>query len=306
MFRTPYETTACSSYPLREIVSSLQHALANGELGTAKTLKNAPVEDLREVPPHNKSTTPFSHPVVFEDVSGNTRFAIDTRPFVSQMRADDSIRINAPGEYQFMVLRGMLTMGWARGEMADFASFGDIAPRVFIRLVAESLVRRLSLTPESQMQLSIIVGFYYFSLFEDKPKFDERDTIKVATRISRVTAIKVDQILSVIEPLDVIKNLDGLCQTIKSVLTTPRAELLTPLLIVSSTSGQWFGAASREIMAAALEYPPYLFAMIYLSVNDRGYRNAPLTKLVESVNRNNLGKDFSLNLTAYLESFTHV
>ena len=59
-------------------------------------------------------------------------------------------------------------------------------------------------------------------------------------------------------------------------------------------------------MAVALEYPPYLYALIYLSVNDRSFRNAYFAKLVEGVAKGSTGKDFSNNLVAYLEALSNV
>lgn len=305
MFKYPYETTPCSSYQLKEIVSSLQHAVVNGELGTAKTLKNTPVEGLREVPPYLKAVPPFSHPLAF-DHFGKQQLVIDVRPFVSQLRSDNSIRITNPGEYQFMVLRGMLTQGWARGDQSDFATFGDIAPRVFIRLLSEGIMRRLSLSPMNQQDLAIVTGYYFFCMFKSDDHFEDREVLKIAARISRITAINVEKILQVIEPLSVLKNVHDYCNTIKVAIDSPRTQDINPGMLYAIVGGAWFGAAAREIMAVAIEYPPYLYALIYLSVNDRGFRNAYFSKLVEAVAKGNSGKDFSNNLVAYLETLTHV
>ena len=303
MFKYPYETTPCSSYQLKEIVSSLQRAIVNGELGTAKTLKNVPVEGLREVPPYSKAIQPFSHPISFDHL-GKQEFVIDTRPFTTATR-DLEVKISNATEYQFMVLRGRLTMSWVKDGPQAFLNMGDLPARVFTRLLSEGIVRRMGLTPMDQMSLAIVTAYYFFCQFAPEDK-EQGQVLRTAARIARITAAPVDKVLATIEELPYLNNVVEYCNILEQVVGTPRLNKFSAGMLYSIVGGSWFGAASREVVAVALEYPPYLYAMLYMALNDRGYHSSYFTKLTESVNKGSAGKDFSYSLAHYLENFSNV
>lgn len=262
------------------------------------------MEDVREVPPYLKAIAPFSHPLNVETRTGSF-IAIDTRPFTRQNR-EGVISITSPTEYQFMVLRGFLTKLWARGGQSEFLTIGEIVPKVFIRLLSENIVRRMGLTPMDQQKLVIVTGLFYFSLFTDEDEFSEQDRLRIATRIGRSALIPVDRVLEVIEGLPVLKTVFDYCETVKKVVQTPRLEQFNPGLLYASLGGVWFGAAAREVVAVSIEYPPTFIAMVYMALTDRTYHSAMFTKLVHSVEKNNSGRDFLVNLRGYLEANPHV
>lgn len=304
MFMHPYETTPCSSYVLKDIVSALQHALANGELRPAKTLKNHVVEDIYEVPPYGKAVPPFSHPISFSHHKG-TAWALDTRAFVRELRTGDQKIVN-PTEYQFLLLRGMMTKRWAEGESSEFLSVADLPARVFIRLLSEGIVRRLGLSPMDQQTLVVVTGFYFFSTFYPEVKFEEDELLKIATRITRLTAVPVTRVLEILDPLPKPKDVYDYCNLLKTAVGSSRLDKFTPGLLYAIVGGCWYGAAAREVVAVSLEYPPTFFAMLYMALTDRSYRTAYFTKMVISVDKGGAGKSFLTAMTRYLEADTHV
>lgn len=307
MFKTPYDTTACSSYVLKDIVSALQHAMVDGQLRAAQTLKNnTPIEGMYEVPSYVKSVPAFSHPVVFEHF-GQKLFVVDTRPFVRDGR-DGEMKVTNASEYKFMVLRGLLTKAWVEGSADDFVAMGDLPVQAFIRLVSENIVRRFGLDPMSQQIAAVITGLYYYSLFIPAgDDFGGDQLLKVASKIARVTRIPVQRVLEILEadpdaPLTKINDLASYCQELRRAVNSPRLNNFNPGLLISAVSGVWYGAAAREVVAVAMEYPPTFFAMVYSALTDRSYHGAYFSKLVAEIDRKGGGKEFQANLVSFLEA----
>lgn len=300
MFKLPYHTTAGSSVILKETIKHLQQAIVNKELIVPNTLKKTPVTGLREVPPYLKAIPAFSHPLVFEHFN-EMQYVIDARTYTSAQR-DNTVRVTSPAEYQLLLYRAMLVRGWFQGDADELLSFADLPARVFIRLVSEAIVRRMHLSPLDQMSITVITAYFFFCQFTAKEQYEEQEVIRIATRISRLTAVPVEKILSILDGLPVIQNLYEFCAALKSKNESSRLESLNPGLLVAITTGSWYGASGREMVAVALEYPPYLFALVHAALNERGYQKTGLGMIVETVDKGGMGKDFTARFIQYLKS----
>jgi hypothetical protein len=311
MFLLPYQTTPCSAYVLTGIVSALQHAAIDGQLVAAQTGKNVPIEGLFVVPPYVKAVAPFAHPLRIE-VSGKSMLVLDARAFTREDRINDQLRITNPNEYEFLTLRGRLTQAWTQGYESDLQSVGVIVPQVYTRLISEGIVRRLGLNPMDQQYLAVVTAFYYACLFTDEASLQEHDVAKYAARISRITNINTIAVLQILDQLKgedqelrVLSNIESLVEAIRKVGSSPRLEALNAGLLIQAVGGVWFGANAREMVAVSLEYPPYFIALIYMALTDRTFHGAPLSKLVEQLNKRDAGKDFVRNLANFLEMTSH-
>lgn len=311
MFQLPYQTTPCTGYVLTGIVAALQHAAIDGQLVAAHTGKNVPVEGLFVVPPYLKSAAPFAHPIRIE-ASGKPLLVLDARAFTREDRVNTELRITNPNEYEFLVLRGRLVQAWLDGYAADLQSVGLIVPQTYTRLISEAIVRRLGLSAMDQQYLAALTAFYYACQFTDQQTLDETETAKYAARISRITNINTVAVLQILDQLKgndphlrVLTNLDSFIGAIRTVGSSPRLEALNVGLLVQAVGGVWFGASAREIVAVSLEYPPYFIALIYAALTDRTFHGAPLSKLVEQLNKRDAGKDFVRNLANFLEMTSH-
>lgn len=315
MFNYPYDTTAGSAYVLKDIVSALQHAAIDGQLLTAHTGKNIPIEGLFEVPPYLKSVGQFAHPLAFER-GGKTQIAIDTRPFTRLDRDGHTVHTSAPSDRAFAILRGRLTQAWTQHRYADMAVLGDIAPTVFFRLLSEGIVRRLGLSPMDQQGLVVLACYFYFGQFEQRTELTERDVLKFAQRISRLSAINVERVLQVLDGLivetddgpktyPVLQNLDAFVKACQKTSSNPRMQTLNTGLLMASVVGGWYGPAAREVMAIGLEYPPIWIALVYTALQDRSFNGAQFTKLVQQCDKRDMGKQFAFNVAAFLEVTAH-
>lgn len=305
MFKLPYETTPGSNYSIKDIQTALTHALINSEINLAETLSGKAIDKLYAVPPYLKTFPSFSHPICFER-NNEILFAIDIRPFTRALR-EGGTKIIASTEYQFLIIRALLTMSWAKGSFTDFSTMGDIAPRVYIRFLSEAIIRRLGLAPTEQMTISIITGLFFFSLFEEKEGlFNQATSLKIGTRIARVTAIPLTKVLEVIDNVPRLNNISDYILALKENLNSNRLEFFNEGLLYSMVSGGWFGSNSREIVAVSLEHIPTFYAMLYMAITDRSYHSSYFSKMVESVSKSTHSKDFTNNLIGHLEAEFHV
>lgn len=301
MFNHTYETTACSAYSLRDIVTSLQKAKINGELEKATTSKGHPLKDVLYVTPYSRAIPPFHHPVEIEDNRGNKFLVVDQRPNMSQAR-DGTVRVSQSSNFEFMNLRAAIEWLWVNGFSNDLQLLGQIPFRSFSRLVSENIVRRLGLPADAQQKIAALTGYYYQCLFLEQETLSEDDKLKMALRVRNYLGIPVEITLPLIESLGVLKDLQSYCDAVISTIENPRLNSLNPAFMISISAGVWFGPAAKEIVAAALEYPPAFLALIFTALNDRTMHGAQLTKLVDSIAKPNTAQEFNNGMKAYLEN----
>lgn len=306
MFLTPYQTSACSSYDVKGIQSALQRADVHGDLAPAATLKGTVLEGVFIVPPYVKDIKPFTMPLEFHSTKG-TAVAVDVRG-VTKLTGERNFKIIVGGEYEGAILRAGLTKAWLDGGATDMRRFNDISARVFIRLLSESLVRRLNLSPSDQQAVTVVCGLFYYSNFiandqierNDSLVRDEKDRIAVAVaRLTRINPQTVSDFLSGDVPM--ITNLDSFCDALRFVVDSPRLQNVDGAFVMTLMGGYWYGGNARQLMACALEYPPVWLALIYQALNDRSFRSTQLSKMADVENRNNSGAQFIRDVASYLE-----
>lgn len=306
MFLTPYQTTACSAtVGLPQIQSALQRAEVHDDLVPAATLKGTVLEGVVLVPPYVKDIKPFTMPLDFDTPKGK-KVAVDVRGLL-KMTGERSFKIIAPGEYEGAVLRAALAYQWMDGAATDFRNFGDIAARVFIRLLSETIVRRLNLSPFEQQAVVVTSGLFYYSNFLPAPAGDahlsEAEKERIAVAVARLTRISPQTVINFMEgDLPRITDLDSYCDALRFIVKSPRLEKVDAAFIMTLMGGYWYGGNARQLMAVALEYPPTWIGLVYQALNDRSFHGAGLTKMVEAENRGNSGAQFIRDVASYLEN----
>lgn len=308
MFHSPYDTAAClATVGLPAIQSALQRAFVHGDLKPAVMLKGQTLKGVYIVPPYVKDIKLFSMPLTFETSQGETLVAVDVRGS-TKATSDSSMKIVDGGQYEGALLRGGLTYLWINGGAADMRRWNDIAARVFIRLLCETIVRQLNLNSADQQAIYVTCGYFYFVNFIDYNEIaenpaklqDEKDRITVT--VSRMTRISPQRVADLMDKATTIpSSLDKFCDTLREVVENPRLERLSGAMIMTLMGGFWYGGEARRLMATALEYPPVWLSLIYQALLDRNYHGSQLSKMVESENRNNAGTQFIREMSSFLE-----
>ncbi len=300
MFNHTYETTACSSYVLRDIRTSPIRAKINGEMKKVTTSKGLPLKDVFLVSPYSKAIPPFHHPVLVEPESGKPFIVVDQRPNAVVSR-DGTTKVSQTSGYDFLNLRAALEWLWMNGYYDDLSLLGAIPHRAYARLVSENLTRRLGLTADVQQKLAALSGYYYQCLFKPSAVVNEDTQLSMAVRNRNYQAIPVEVTLPLIQQLPILTDLDSFCEAVIQTIPNPRLTKLNPAFMISISAGVWFGNAAKEVVAAALEYPPAFLAMVFTALNDRTMHGAQFSKLIDQIAKPNTANDFNTSIRAYLE-----
>lgn len=305
MFLHSYQTTPCAAYNLSKTISAVQRVAIAGDLMTVTdlasgTFKEGTLSQLYAVTPKNSEIPPFEHPLVVTDHHGQGEkpiIVLDLRPHTRQQR-DGSIVAATRSGMDFDVLRGALQRDWMNLTPSDFLALGDFPITVYTRWVADNVTRRLGLDAASQVDLTVLTGYFFLWLFRDeKDGIDNSEKVKLATRVARSTYIPVEKCLEIIEPLEVaLVDAGTFVETAKEVVLSARMNQFSLGLLYSILSGGWFGANAHSVLAVALEHPPTFYALIYTALNDRSYRRSLFARLVEQLDKRDAGKTFSYNL----------
>ena len=287
MLKSPYQTFSCSTYILDKITSDIQKELAVDPWSWSAGANNQiglPVIQLfaneRFNPP------PFAHPLDVVRPAANRgeleqkTVVIDCRPFTKATRFNELVVTNHP-EMNLARRRAILHSIWVTSDDYLLRNTMNSLMPIFASWISESLVKRLDMDALSQLKLANIAAWWFWCQCNNKTDLNEGTRNKVYRMVSDATRASFD---SVEEDLDGIEYFDDIvtfCNETKERLNKPSIKHLDPGALIQLTTGVWMGVHAREIMAVAVEYPPYLAAVVYSALHERGMRSAQFTKLVQ-------------------------
>lgn len=286
MYLSPYATTAGShAKGLPKIEAALQQALIEGSLsGIAHT------PDLLVVPDNSvytESIPPFNHP--FEIAKG--KVVIDLRPFQNRIIKDASNVVTIPeGGFATLLLKqGLLQLVWAESP-GLLSGLSDVPFAVYAAWIAGTLSRRLNLPLTTEQDVVAITAWFHLCQYAEYPTqtiddIHSTELLRTATRISRMTYVKVERVLELIELVGYVRTLNEYIEGVRK-LEDRRVMALNTTLFFNLLAGSWFGGpAAREITAISVEYPPYFIAMFHTAINEKMYRKTPINELALRYNR---------------------
>lgn len=299
MFNQVYDTIAGRAFSTKEVIRAIQKAQAIDELSPASMTSGRQLPGVFELTPYSKDVPPFHHPLIFEGIHGEALIAIDQRPNMALTR-EGSSTVKTPYAYDFLALRAWLQRLWLDGKREEMRQLGEIPLRVYTRWLSESIARRLGLQPWDQVALSCFAIYFYLCQFDHWAEVDEEERLKMAVAARNALKIPTEEFLKHTDGLPPLTTLEQFCDAVKQRIENPRLEALVPGFIVTVCSNVWFGNASREVAASALEFPPSFLAMLSASLRDRTMHGAPFSKLVATVAKPNTATDFLRSFTALI------
>lgn len=290
MFISPYHTTACRNHRMDDIHRELTNLFLQDELrheGGRVYL----------VGDEHTQLKPFAHPIVMANPRNRRDMIVvaDARAVARVSRETGELK--GGSDFEYLKLRcQLMDLAWIDGNSNDLLNAGDFQVRVYSRLMAENLGRRMNLSLETQGTVQVIAAMFYITLFYDELPEDEEFLLKSAKRISRSVGIPVPTVLELIENIPVMNDLTAFTETLISHGNSVRLEKLKPGFLYTMLGGIWFGAHNVETVAVAMEHPD-LCAMLQLVVSDRSYRKSILGQLIQRIDRRNeMGETFSYHL----------
>lgn len=295
MYPTPFDTTACRSYNTDAIAKGIKLAMVEDNILTSLQTGGGGrhVNGLFGIRPGDEDTPTFSHPFYYKDGEMEVIF-IDTRPFL-RLNRDRSIGFTNASEYDFQLSRGILTHHWLARDPMDLANLGELAPLVFCRWLTEAIVRKLGLTPSEQVQVTTVTLFYWYSLFRDGEEFEDREKLRIVTKLTQISNIPATLSMPVADQVEYMDGLASYIDTLKGVIDNPRIGSLNVALLFAILGGSWFGFNVKETIAVATEHPPTFVAIIAAALDNRSYRKSTIGRLVYDNDKRDRGKIFTRN-----------
>lgn len=307
MINDPYSTTPCKDYQIQDIkrvISNYKAIFGVGDRSQISYIDKKNTQCL-SLEPGTADIPPFAHPLRL----GDEKTRKEDVQYIVDMR--NCLRLNRDGEsvvsdqlaHGINSLRCRLQAIWDLEDPDLLMNTGLFQVTIFSRWIAQLIVQRFGLDPEGQARVTALAAFHYLCMYREAPVSDEmeyEETLKMATIINRATMIPADMVLSLIENLQATSTANDFISILKEHGGSVRLEQLNLGLLYTVTGGSWFGSNARELLAVALEHPPTFLAVLYTALNERGYRNSGLGKLVIQYDKHDAAKSFNINLVNLL------
>lgn len=303
MYKSAYETTPCRDHVMNKIVVALQKYYAIYGIGLESQLRplvhprtEEEIDTILVLQPGPADIPPFAHPLRVE-LNDRQLIIIDARNFM-RMQPNGQAIVSANLDYNTLRNRALLEAAGDRVGSDALLALNNLHITVFIRWVADAVGRRLGLAPEIQIRLTILTGLYYLSLFvndgELMLELDEKTKLQIATKISRASYISVEEVLKTLDEVGEIRtDIYGFVDALKKHGSSSRFDNLTIALLYNIMyAGSWFGSNRNELVSVALEQPATYLAMLSMAIQERGYKDTALGKLVKTYDRQDAGKQF--------------
>lgn len=308
IYKTPYDTTACRGY--KTIVEKVQTAIQTLVIQGNHLFvdKEDKVIYVRGGPNVDPLVPAFAHPVAITlpkiswDPAGDY-VAQDVRPLVKFNPMDESVYIRNQSEYNAAIVRSKLMTLWITGGVDMVKSASDLPLMVYTNWVAEAVAKRMSLDPRDQLSLGILAGVFYLCLFKDDIDGDDPSWKSyLSSKIARALNYRGDAVHAVVQEYSSINSVSELCEAAKQFTQSVRLSDLNAATLFAIVGGYWYGHNGREIICTALEHPPSFMALLFQGLNDRGFRNTNLTKILDRPSYKKHAGQYNLQVVGLLES----
>lgn len=309
MFYSPYATTNGSLHNLSKLQKQLEVSKATGLLTPCR---HPEVNRLFFIlpSPETKTIPQAQLPVTMVDSHRKEEWYVvaDLRPYVSYLqRSIDSngqFKVPDQGPVALLFKQALLQMIWQKGESGRLFSATDFPILIYATWISEALQRHFGLNPHVQSEVRALAGWFYMCLFfdaVDKAELESEMSSKII-KLARVLQIDVSSIHELIKRVGYLANLSELIAAIKE-LGDPRASQLNPGVFFTVLSRGWFGHANDPYMvSAALEFPPFFMAYVYVAATETNFKNQPIASTALRFNRNNRLEEYRRVMDGFFQS----
>lgn len=303
IYRTSYDTSACSGFIVKNIEDQLDVGLRSGAFATRYIKLEDHGEEfkihlLQGGIPAADIIPSFKHPMLIkgfdldEHHKPKMEFVIDVRPFGYWYAPNEKYIVRKRPEFMWDIKRMLLNQVWLtqRPEILRDVSF--IPASVYASLISEATAKRFALDNAEQITISVLACYFYYGLFTDDLEFDEVETNKVAGMIARATNVPADKVFSIIDGLKVMDSLEELCEACKEKTGSVALTGFNIGVLIAITAGNWFGTNSRENLAVALEHPPTWIMIVAASLDESTYKRSVIAKISERYDKKGAAANF--------------
>lgn len=216
----------------------------------------------------------------------------DARSFMGKNRSTGVMHVANTMEFEFLQARVGLGTLWLTDGPQMLRFLSPMIQSIFASWLSENITRRFALDMGQQMRLQVLAGWFYQCLFTEEEEYDNTMINRMAVPLAKAVKAPVSEATSILTQIGHITSVDDFVNKVRIVLDNPRLENFNSGVLATIISGTWFGVGGKEVACAALEHPPTFMAMVYIGLAQRGFKNAPLTNIIERYKGPKGGDDF--------------
>ncbi len=303
IFKTSYNTTACSGFRTKETIDKLKIASMSNSLKIVNiTLDNFETPVILNIVEggnsHSDVVPYFNHPIFM--VNNDSGVMVDVRCFGKWNSQQGEFTVRNRPEHEWNIMRSVLNCVWVNERTEILRDVSIIPASVYAALISECVARKYALDAAEQINISIVSCYYYYCLFTDEKHFNDSDKNRLAGAIARATKIPADKVFKVIDDLVVLNSLDELCEAIKTKTDSVRLDDFNVGVLIAIASGNWFGNNARENLATGLEHIPTWLMICYAALNEATFKRSVLAKLVDRFAKGGAGSNFVKSIDTIL------
>lgn len=285
MKSSPYQTFTCTGYELEKIVQETQLELTVDRHSSITSFGNTIGTGVCGLFSNlTFNPKPFAHPIdIYEKAHENTDkniVLIDVRPFTKQSRVS-LFDVTKNVEYDLARRRGILHAIWATSDRYLLQNVCGPLMQIYSAWISESISRHLNIDSFTQLKIANIAAWWWWCQCNAEEDLTDVRRARIYKEIADATRSSYDTVSADLEGLEYFDDLEVFCNEVKERTGGTRIKHLDPASVVQLSTGCWMGTWAREIMAVSIEYPPYLVAVVYTAIHERGTRAAPFSKLVQ-------------------------
>jgi hypothetical protein len=298
LYKDSYSTTVGSVQNTQPIVTSLIKAFIKDGLDTV----NLDVRNSGDVKPvfvigsfSSEAEIPlFAHPIMISDSHRGKTLCTDLRYFVREGTGAWEVEkgIRNLTEYNFAKSRAVLNLLWVSDRVGEIRNGLAFAGVVYASLLSESIAKANALDFKDLTKVQIASHFFYQTLFSEKTEFDEEEKQRMAAHTIKATGAPAEEVMSVIDKLPAMHNLNDFCEALVNVVESVRLKGFNLAMMLTLLKNSWYGHQSKEIMSVALEHPPTWCAMVYTALQERTYRNSMVYRVADAKGKRGASAEF--------------
>lgn len=313
IYESAYDTTACSGYQYAKIKEAIHRAYLLGGLSLTEVETESLGEKIKLIRVEGGNSIVdainyFGHPVpiALELDSAQGRhvrqlMCVDLRHFGRFDARQQRFEVRNTTEYEWSINRAILNQLWIDGRIDALRDISTVPAATYMSLIAECISRRFALDPSEKMDVMILAGIFYYSLFSDTA-FDAEDRNKIAGNIVRITRIPPEKVFKLVnnEAIPIINDMEFFCACVRQFIPNQALENLNKGTLTAVLGGTWFGTNAREVVNVGIEHIPTWIMIVYEALATATYKRTALFKIAETQANRGAGESFTRSVRLLL------
>ena len=306
IYKTAYDTTACSGFRVKDTQDKLEKGSISGALRHVTIKTNHAPEgfalSLLEGGNSAADVIPyFHHPMVMPYSkldNPELQFAVDVRNFGKWYAPNEVFVVRNRPEYDWNIKRAILNYIWMTERPEILRDVSTIPLATYAMLVSECVARRFALDPLERIKIQVLAAFFYLGLFVENRELGEMERGKMVGVISRVTRVPAERVFEYVGDIPLMTGLVDFCEAAKTLTQSVALSDFNVGVLVAITSGTWYGTNARGNLAVGLEPVPTWLMTVAASLDEATFKRSTLAKISMQFDKAGAGDNFlkSLNV----------